>query len=239
MHSSVGDGTIRKYTSSLKLVATSFALRVDAKFADTSAIDALSKVRSLGCFELGDYLPNPFIKGAQPEYLDHPLEDSVPVINTLAVQKFSVQIADCRYIAVEDYESLANEKHLREHDVLMTVDGGVSIGKVALFAEKIPATVDSHVCILRPSKLSPLALVYLLGSPLGQMQFRRAESGASGQTTVTEDDVRRFVFPTSVLSVIDQLALNAESRRVEIAVERKRLDADEIMLWNDIVKALS
>ena len=95
-------------------------------------------------------------------------------------------------------------------------------------------TIDSHVVILRPNGLSPLALVYLLASPLGQMQFRRAESGASGQTTVTEDDVRRFVFPRSILKGLDKIAVEIETKRKEIMKHRHELDAQEATLWKKL-----
>jgi hypothetical protein len=92
-------------------------------------------------------------------------------------------------------------RKLRDGEVVLTTDGGTSIGKAAVFMmpktdEGEPVdygfTVDSHVAILCPFGKSPPLLAYLLGSPMGQLQFQRAESGASGQTAVSEDDVRRF-----------------------------------------------
>lgn len=224
----------RIFLSSLKLAATNYALRCDAKYANPDIIEIDRRVRAAPYFELGEFLPMPFAKGVQPEYLDYPTEESVPVINTLSIQNLAIRIQDCRHVARDDYEALAPERQLKPNDVLLTVDGGVSIGKPALFAESGPFTVDSHVCALRPQGLTPLALVYLLVSPLGQMQFRRAESGASGQTTVTEDDIRRFVFPRSVLPTMDTVASAIESQRLRIAAERKRLDDDEAALWSGI-----
>jgi hypothetical protein len=118
----------------------------------------------------------------------------------------------------------------------LTVDGGVSIGKPALFDLPDSFTVDSHVVILRPKQLSALSLVYLLASPLGQMQFRRAESGASGQTNVTEDDVRRFIFPRSILKTVDQVAAKIEQERMQIAKQRCELDQKESLLWKQLDK---
>jgi hypothetical protein len=94
--------------------------------------------------------------------------------------------------------------------VLLTVDGGVSIGKPLYFDGSGDFTIDSHVCILRPQGVSALGIVYLLASPLGQMQFRHAESGASGQTAVTEEDFRRFIFPLSVLDHLDDIVADME-----------------------------
>jgi hypothetical protein len=88
--------------------------------------------------------------------------------------------------------------------------------------------------ILRPVGLGSLALLYLLASPLGQMQFRRAESGASGQTTVTEDDVRRFIFPRAILKSVDKVAAKIEASRKEIMKRRRELDVEETSLWRQL-----
>lgn len=225
---------VRAFISSMSLIATNYAFRCDAKYADSDALEIERKIRSAGCFQVGDYLPNPLVKGIQPDYLDQPMEESVPVINTLSIQNLSLHVEDCRHITREDFESISTERQLQKWDVLLTVDGGVSIGKPYLFDMAADFTIDSHVTILRPEGISPLALVYLLASPLGQMQFRRAESGASGQTTVTEDDIRRFVFPKGVLKKIDKLAMEIEQDRGRIASERKRLAAEEAKLWEKL-----
>lgn len=224
------------FTSSLKLAATNYAFRCDAKYADDNVREVLGKIRQAGCFVLSEFLPAPFVKGGQPEYLDQPTEDSVPVISTLSIQNLSVDSESCRHISSDDFDILSEDRKLRRNDVLLTVDGGVSIGKACLFEFDEPYTMDSHVVALRPEGIGPLALVYLLASPLGQMQFRRAESGASGQTTVTEDDIRRFIFPRSILHTIDEVAKNIEEQRKRIAKERQQLHEDEKLLWEELAK---
>lgn len=226
----------KTFTSSLRLIATNYALRCDAKYADTDVLAIEQNIRAAGCFQLGDYLPNPFVKGIQSDYLDQPTDDSVPVVNTLSIQNLSLRVEDCRHITREDFETISPERRLQKLDVLLTVDGGVSIGKPYLFDLTDDFTMDSHVVVLRPEDISPLALVYLLASPLGQMQFRRAESGASGQTTVTEDDIRRFIFPTSILKTIDRVAKDIEKERTRIFDERKKLAEEEVALWRRLGK---
>ena len=224
----------KAFTSSLALIATSYALRCDAKFADINALEIERRIRKAGSFRLGELLPLPFIKGVQHSYLDQSTVDSVPVVNTLAIQNLSIQVSNCRHIALEDYEDLSEERSLMKNDVLLTVDGGVSIGKPVVFKEAGPFTVDSHIVILRPKGISALALVYLLASPLDQMQFLRAESGASGQTTVTEDDIRRFIFPKAVFKSIELVAKRIEDERTQITKERMALDHREAALWKEL-----
>src|SRR5882757_5012114 len=88
----------KMFASSLRLIATSYAIRCDAKFADVEVLAIESKIRAAGFFELGDYLPAPVVKGIQPIYLDQATDDSVPVINTLSIQNLSVRIENCRHI---------------------------------------------------------------------------------------------------------------------------------------------
>jgi hypothetical protein len=224
----------RVFSASLGIVATNYALRCDVKHFDTNGLDIEQKIREAGAFEIGEFLPAPFVKGIQPEYLDNPLDDSVPVINTLSIQNLEIHEADCRHITRDDFDSVSSERKPKGGDVLLTVDGGVSIGKLVLFGLSGDFTIDSHVVILRPIGLSPLALVYLLASPLGQMQFKRAESGASGQTTVTEEDVRRFIFPRSLLSTINATAARIEASRREIIKRRHELEDQERSLWKEL-----
>lgn len=222
------------HTSSLVAIAENYTLRCDAKQANSDERTLLRRVTSKEFFYLSEFLPAPFVKGSQPSYVDVVTDESVPVVNTLSIQNLTLHPEQCRHITREDYELLLPERHVKPNDVLLTVDGGVSIGKPCLFTLDSAYTIDSHVVILRPTSLSPLALVYLLASHLGQMQFQRAESGASGQTTVTEADVRRFVFPRSILNKIDRLCLAAEEERQAIREERHMLNLREQAIWNNL-----
>lgn len=211
------------------------SLRCDAKQFEERFSDIRKVAISEDCFYLGELLPEPLIKGAQPIYVDG--NDGVPVINTLSIQKMSINIGDCRYITEEDFEKLADVKKLRKGDVLLTMDGGTSIGKSVLFDLEGDYTVDSHVAILRPKGISSKALVYLLASPVGQLQFNKAESGASGQTSVTEEDLRRFVFKKKLLSKIEKLSLELDVKREDIINRKMQLDKEEAEAWNKFSKA--
>ena len=128
------------------------------------------------------------------------------MVNTLpaGIERLQLNREACRYISEEDFDLLADERKLKKGDVLLTMDGGTSIGKPVYFDLDEDYTVDSHISILRPEGIEPLVLVYLLASPLGQLQFQQAESGASGQTAVTEEDIRRFVFPKVQTKILKQ-----------------------------------
>ncbi|GAG19405.1 unnamed protein product, partial [marine sediment metagenome] len=126
----------------------------------------------------------------------------------------------------------------RPGDVLLTMDGGTSIGKPVLFDLEDDFATDSHVAILRPVGLDPKLLVYLLASQLGQLQFQQAESGASGQTAVTEADVRRFRFPILDESLCSRITSDLEIRlqkatQMELQARKMRRRA-----WLDFYNAM-
>ena len=66
---------------------------------------------------------------------------------------------------------------------------------------------------------------------LGQLQFELAESGASGQTAVTEDDVRRFRFPRVHTEKLIELVRKLDETRQNIAAERQSLANREREAW--------
>lgn len=217
--------------ASLTAISATHSLRCDSKQFE-SRFSQLDEMLAHGeTFYLGHLLPDPLIKGSQPSYVDG--MEGIPVINTLSIQKMQINISDCKYISEDDYLSLSDSRKLRPDDVLLTMDGGTSIGKPVLFTLEEAFTVDSHVAILRPQGITSRALVYLLASPLGQIQFQRFESGASGQTTVTEEDLRRFRFPKTSLERLEAEveALDVEKKRIDAS--RKKLDGDEIELWSN------
>jgi hypothetical protein len=220
-------------TARLSYATFSYSLRCDAKQAEQRFIDFTKVIHRVESFELGDYFSEPFIKGSQPKYIESPDAVGVFVINTLAIQKLSINLEDCRVISEEDFEKLDDGKKLRKKDVLLTMDGGTSIGKPALFDLDGDFTIDSHVAVLRPKDIDSRVIVYLLASPFGQLQFQQAESGASGQTSVTEDDVRRFRFPKVQKEVLIQLVKTLDSTRIKLAQSWQELEQMEKQAWEE------
>lgn len=178
---------------SLSKVSETLTMRCDAKQTEPRFLQIDSRLSGVRTLRLSTFLPEPFVKGKQPIYLEDPDgAEYAFVVSTLAVQALRINATDCRYTPKDFYDRVGERRQLRNGDVVLTMDGGTSIGKVAVFnrvdfanavdvaEEELCVTVDSHVAILRPQGISPQALAYLLASPIGQLQFQRAESGASG-----------------------------------------------------------
>jgi hypothetical protein len=217
--------------SSLSLVAGSYTLRCDVKQAEKCFDDFKRAMSNVEVVQLGSFFPRPFVKGIQPAYLETLDPDGVPVINTLSIQRLRINQEACRYISQEDFDDLSEDRKLRRGDVLLTMDGGTSIGKPVYFDLDEDYTVDSHIAILRPSGIEPLALVYLLASPIGQLQFRQAESGASGQTAVTEEDVRRFIFPKINSEKLTDIVSDLDNELREVMEKAATLDQRKDEAW--------
>ncbi|QOS92058.1 hypothetical protein [Peribacillus sp. JNUCC41] len=217
--------------ASLMKIASSHSLRCDSKQFEERFEKLDNLLNKNETFYLGELLPDPLIKGSQPVYIEG--TEGVPVINTLSIQNMEINTKDCRYISDEDYTVVSENRKLILNDVLLTMDGGTSIGKAALFNKEGDFTVDSHVAILRPKGISPKALVYLLASPIGQLQFQRAESGASGQTSVIEEDLRRFKFPKSLLDKIGDIVEELDKKNNKIKRIKIKLQHQEKKIWED------
>lgn len=202
------------------------SLRCDAKQFEEKFSELQKMIDVEDTFYLGELIPHPLVKGGQPSYIDG--TDGVPVINTLSIQHLQINVEDCRYISEEDFEGIHESRKLKKSDVLLTMDGGTSIGKSVVFDLDGNFTVDSHVAIIRPVGISANAMVYLLASSMGQLQFKKAESGASGQTAVTEEDLRRFQFPRALLRNIEHLAEDLDKKLKAINGKKKALEIEEI-----------
>jgi hypothetical protein len=218
-------------TSSLSLNSSSYNLRCDAKQAEERFLNYLELISSVEHFSLGEYLPRSFIKGVQPKYIESLETIGVPVINTLSIQNLQINRDACRFISEEDYNIISEDRKLKQDDVLLTLDGGTSIGKPVLFNLDEDFTIDSHIAIIRSPGIPPITLVYLLASPFSQLQFQQAESGASGQTAVTEDDIRRFKYPRIEMENLNSLVKELDSIRVKTERAHKRLRYKELGYW--------
>jgi hypothetical protein len=228
-------------TSSLGLISKSHSLRCDARQAEPRFAAFEEFVTSVEHFYLGDFLPAPIVKGSQPTYIESVESDieGVPVISTIVIQRLAINKEACRYITQEDYDTLDDARKPKPSDVLLTVDGGTSIGKPVLFELEESYAIDSHVAILRPEGLDPRVLVYLLASPLGQVQFRQAESGASGQTAVLEEDIRRFRFPAINGDDLEAVVTQFEHERSELARLEAELHEKERNAWRSFNEAIT
>lgn len=230
------EGTPRAMRLSLATVAATSSLRCDAKQAERrfAALDEF--LASTDTFTLDEVLPGPVVRGAQPSYVDEP-EGAVPVISTACIRQLTLVVEACRYTASPDWGADGSRRPVRG-DVLLTLDGGASIGKPLAFERDDVFAIDGHVAILRPEGIEAQLLALLLASPIGQAQFQRAEAGASGQTGVSEDDLRRFRFPRLPSDIAGAAVAALLAARAEAARLHEVARAAEATGWARFVELL-
>lgn len=92
-------------------------------------------------------------------------------------------------------EQFPNEQ-VKKNDILVSSTGYVSLGKVAVHDREEIVVVDWHVSVLRlKAGYDPYFVTYFLRSHLGQIQFEKWFSGASGQIDIWPDDLNQFIVP--------------------------------------------
>ena len=181
-------------------------------------------------FYLGELIPQPLVKGGQPSYIDG--TDGIPVINTLSIQHLQINIEDCRYISEEDFECILENRKLKKGDVLLTMDGGTSIGKSAVFDLDDNFTVDSHVAILRPVGISPKAMAYLLASPMGQLHFNRGRVWSKWTNCCNRGGFEEISISKSIVKKYRRLSRRFRQERKKINEKKKALEKEEFEAWN-------
>src|SRR5438309_9359039 len=87
--------------ASLSLLSCSHTLRCDAKQSEKRFADFQSFVERVKSFHLGKHLPDAFVKGTQPRYLEGVDATGVPVISTIVIQDLSIRTDMCRHIRRE------------------------------------------------------------------------------------------------------------------------------------------
>ena len=227
-------------TWGLSDLAASHSLRCDVRQSQPrfSRLDEL--LGRSDTLQLGEILPGPLYKaGLKLDYVNPGTHagPTATVVTTEAIQDLRIVTENCKLVDEEPASAVDEKFRLRTGDVLLTVDGGPSVGKVAVVEadwldEHGPiAFTDSHVVVLRPVGVEPHLLSFLLHSPLGQAQFQKAETGASGQTAVNEDDIRRFRFPEVRDGRAGGPAQRLKQKREELNERRRRVDEEERKAW--------
>ena len=242
LHFEVENGL--KYSStSLSEISDKYSLRCDAK----QNIDYLKRIneifRSIPLKKMGDYFTREFIKGKQPNYLNDQESEGIPIISTLAIQDHSINIYNCKKVSTEYFLEYEESLKPRIGDILITLDGAVSVGKPVYFDLDEEFGVDSHIGIVRLDNPENARLIsFLLGSRLCNAQFRMFESGATSMS-INEIDLREIKIP--FLSEIQKdlffsLLADETQKRNELiqTIDQKRSQRNLLFL-GEIVKVIN
>jgi len=128
------------------------------------------------------------------------VDDGITFIRSQNVQFEGLDLEDVVYIDETTHAEM-QATALKSQDVLLNITGA-SIGRCALVSSEIlPANVNQHVCIIRPSlnQLDPAFLNYVISSYIVQNQIFADQEGASREA-ITFSQIGDFVIPLPPLS---------------------------------------
>lgn len=187
---------IRSSEDCLVNISNRYCFRCDAKQEQSYFKKVLKILNKIKITEFEELFQGEFVKGKQPQYLSDPEEEGVPIISTLAIQDLCLVKEACKKIFYEVYEKIPNELKPMKSDILITLDGAVSVGKPLLYNEEEDYGIDSHIGIVRTKKekYDPEIVALILGSELCQAQFRMYESGATSHS-INEVELRKLKIP--------------------------------------------
>jgi restriction endonuclease S subunit len=156
---------------------------------------ALKKMQEKYAVErLENVCAEPIRRGKPSEYDE---KGEIKIIKTVDLKSTHIDYDNCLKVSRTFVEQFPNEQ-LKKNDILVSSTGYVSLGKVAVHDREEIVVVDRHVSVLRlKAGYDPYFVTYFLRSHLGQIQFEKWFSGASGQIDIWPDDLNQFILPES------------------------------------------
>jgi len=128
--------------------------------------------------------------------------------------------------------------HLKKDDIVLTSTGDGTIGRADIFDGEREAMPDGHVTILRVKeayRIEPIFLPYYLQSVYGQTQIERGITGSTGQTELTEPNIRaiQVVFPKTSERQVECVSKAHEgitnARRSETQIDQELVKIEELL----------
>ena len=122
-------------------------------------------------------------RGVAPKYTE---KDDFYVLNQKCIRDWRVSLKDARFTDTEA-KKVHDDRILRDNDILVNSTGQGTLGRVAQFLKlDRPATVDSHITIVRPNPdlVFPEYLGYVLKGRQNEIEL--LAEGSTGQTELSK-----------------------------------------------------
>ena len=134
-------------------------------------------------------------KGIPPKYVDEENENTIRVLNQKCNRNFEISYNESR-IHNAAVKKVPENKLLHSGDVLINSTGTGTAGRVAqIFNIPMPATVDGHMILLRPTKeIDPLYYGYVIKSY--QKKIESLAEGSTGQTEINRQRLQDEIYIT-------------------------------------------
>jgi len=136
----------------------------------------------------------PIFRGDQPIYDDN---GTKLVLKTVDLRNDYIDYDNALRVS-EDFFNSRPATHVQRGDIIVAATGFVSMGKIDVYELDEPAMISGELLAIRVNEgYDPYFLCYYLRSYLGQIQFDKWFSGASGQIHLYEPDLAHFQIPSN------------------------------------------
>ncbi len=146
--------------------------------------------------EIADYVQ----RGRGPTYAPR---STFPVVNQKCIRWDGVDPEHLKFIDESTRSQWALERHLKRGDVLWNSTGTGTLGRAAVF-EGLPgfesAVVDSHVTIVRSTKIEPRFIYYWIRGPAVQGRLEEMQAGSTNQVELPRSEVIATKLPLPPLN---------------------------------------
>lgn len=165
-------------------------------------------------------------RGKSPKYTER---SELPVVNQKAIRWFGIQDEHLKYIHPDQFDQWAEERFIREGDILWNSTGTGTIGRACLISEhhlKPKKVVDSHVTIVRPHKkaVDPRYLFAWIRGPQIQHKIEDLATGTTNQIELSRTTIIGTEVPLAPLNEQKRIAEKLDSVLARVDACREHLD---------------
>lgn len=178
------------------------------------------------------------------------VESGIPCLTGRNINSGRIIYENADYVSEEEFKAHINYK-VQVGDILITLKGKGSIGKIAFVYDDRPAIFSRDIGIIRSNGINPSYLHVFLISKYGKLLVDRGETGGTGQSTLTTTHLKENILVPllSIESEIERLHLKSEklyseSNEIYSSSEELLLSTLGLLKWqpsqkNKVVKKLS
>jgi len=142
-------------------------------------------------------------RGKSPKYSQ---EKKVPVIAQKCVQWAGFELEKAQFIEPASLKAYGAERYVQDGDLLWNSTGHGSLGRIIIFKEQFKGdypiiVADSHVTVIRPSKLINSGYLFCwFAGPLVQDEINDKSTGTTNQTELPVGTVLAYDIPLPPLA---------------------------------------
>lgn len=168
-------------------------LRLDSQFYHSKFLNTIKTINECGIdIENGEKIASKITQGPNPTFSE---TGTIPCLKTRNVYDDHIKFEGCNYVTELEFKKYKNFKLLKD-DILITIQGEGSIGKVNIYNSDQLAFFNRPIGLLRIKRndIDPYFISIYLRSKYGKDVLERGISGTSGQKVLTTSYLKSIPF---------------------------------------------